>query len=104
MVQPIRKIDLSIVKCWNLILLVMIAHFGGYKAANAQENWSRFRGDRADGVAADDAAKVFNLHLPIVWIQVQTLKDRGDISRCVTSLVGTDQSGTGVYEQFLSTW
>ena len=92
MVQPIRKIDLSIVTCWNLILLVMIAHFGGYKAANAQENWSRFLGDRADGVAA----KVFNLHLPIVWIQVQTLKDRGDISRCVTSLVGTDQSGTGV--------
>ena len=78
MVQPIRKIDLSIVTCWNLILLVMIAHFGGYKAANAQENWSRFRGDRADGVAADDAAKVFNLHLPIVWIQVQTLKDRGE--------------------------
>ena len=92
MVQPIRKIDLSIVTCWNCILLVMIAHFGGYKAANAQENWSRFRGDRADGVAA----KVFNLHLPIVWIQVQTLKDRGDISRGVTSLVGTDQSGTGV--------
>jgi hypothetical protein len=49
MVQPIRKIDLSIVTCWNLILLVMITHFGGYKAANAQENWSRFRGDRADG-------------------------------------------------------
>ncbi len=73
MVQPIRKIDLSIVTCWNLILLVMIAHFGGYKAANAQENWSRFRGDRADGVAADDA------RLPEVWDKTKNVVWSADV-------------------------
>ena len=73
MVQPIRKIDLSIVTCWNCILLVMIAHFGGYKAANAQENWSRFRGDRADGVAADDA------RLPEVWDKTKNVVWSADV-------------------------
>jgi len=73
MVPSIVSIPRSFAFLWNLVLAIAIGITGSLKVAHAQENWSRFRGDRADGVAADDP------RLPEVWDKTKNIMWSADI-------------------------
>ncbi|MFN7735700.1 MAG: PQQ-binding-like beta-propeller repeat protein [Pirellula sp.] len=69
MVPSIVSIPRSFAFLWNLVLAIAIGITGSLKVAHAQENWSRFRGDRADGVALDDAKlpEIWGTNQNVVW-------------------------------------